>query len=75
MCVPLVAKTVDEMLLQLQLAAESGADVAELRVDHIIGFSADSDLPVLLKDRALPVIVTPRYVTAGRSYDMNGLGW
>ncbi|KAG0592010.1 hypothetical protein M758_1G202800 [Ceratodon purpureus] len=59
-CTPLIAKTVNEMLFQLQLAKESGADVAELRVDHITDFNAESDLPLLLKDRPLPVIVTPR---------------
>jgi 3-dehydroquinate dehydratase/shikimate dehydrogenase len=59
-CTPLIAKTVNEMLFQLQLAKESGADVAELRVDHITDFDAETDLPVLLKDRPLPVIVTPR---------------
>lgn len=59
-CAPLIATTVKEMLFQLQLAKDSGADVAELRVDHIIGFNPELDLPVLLKDRPLPVIVTPR---------------
>lgn len=59
-CVPLTAKTVKKMLFQLELAKESGADVAELRVDLISGFDAAADLPVLLKDKPLPVIVTPR---------------
>lgn len=59
-CTPLIASTVNEMLFQLQLAKDSGADVAELRVDHISDFNAESDLPALLKDRPLPVIVTPR---------------
>lgn len=53
-----------EMLFQMQLAKDSGADIAELRVDHIIGFNPELDLAVLLKDRPLPVIVTPRYSLA-----------
>ena len=59
-CAPLMAKTVNEMLFQFQLAKDSGADVVELRVDHITDFNAEADLPVLLKDRPLPVIMTPR---------------
>jgi 3-dehydroquinate dehydratase/shikimate dehydrogenase len=59
-CAPLIATTVKEMLFQLQLAKDSGADAAELRVDHIIGFNPEVDLPELLNNRPLPVIVTPR---------------
>lgn len=67
-CVPLTAKTVKKMLFQLELAKESGADVAELRVDLISGFDAAADLPVLLKDKPLPVIVTPRAKWEGGEY-------
>lgn len=59
-CVPLIAKTVPEMILQMEMAKTNGADVVELRVDHISGFDAATDLPSLLNARPLPVIVTAR---------------
>lgn len=59
-CVPLIAKSVPEMILQMEMAKTNGADVVELRVDHIGGFDAATDLPSLLNARPLPVIVTAR---------------
>jgi 3-dehydroquinate dehydratase len=49
------------MLTQMQEAKANGADVVESRVDHIPGFNAAKDLPVLLNARTLPMIVTARF--------------
>jgi hypothetical protein len=45
----------------MQEAKANGADVVESRVDHIPGFNAAKDLPVLLNARTLPMIVTARF--------------
>lgn len=68
-CAPLVPKTVPEMLHQMHLAKAQGADVVELRVDHLTLFSPDTDLPLLLSARPLPVIVTYRPIWEGGEYD------
>ncbi len=60
-CAPLVARSVSQMLTQMQEAKANGADVVESRVDHIPGFNAAKDLPVLLNARTLPMIVTARF--------------
>ena len=64
LCAPLVAHTVDEMVEQMHLAVAQGADIVELRIDHISNFHPSRDLPLLLHGRPLPVIVTYRYIYA-----------
>ena len=59
-CVPLTATTVVEMRSQMDMAKGNGADVVELRVDHLSEFDVSADLPALLSARPLPVIVTAR---------------
>ena len=60
LCAPLIATTVAEMIDHMELAREQGADIVELRVDHIIDFNPPSHLPMLLSRKPLPVIVTFR---------------
>ncbi|RRT45252.1 hypothetical protein B296_00055250 [Ensete ventricosum] len=60
LCVPLVAKTVDQMTADMAAAKASGADLVELRVDHLSAFLPGRDLPLLLRDRPLPALVTYR---------------
>ncbi|KAH9552617.1 hypothetical protein CY35_09G075800 [Sphagnum magellanicum] len=68
-CAPLVARSVSQMLTQMQEAKANGADVVESRVDHIPGFNAAKDLPVLLNARTLPMIVTARAKWEGGVYE------
>eukprot|EP00899_Mesostigma_viride_P021194 jgi/Mesvir1/29076/Mv18382-RA.1 len=69
-CVAIVAKTVDDVAAQIRQAADAGADLVEIRLDHIAGFDAAADLPVLLssKVRCLPAIVTYRPDWEGGQY-------
>ncbi|CAN6469224.1 unnamed protein product [Victoria cruziana] len=60
LCVPLVASSVDQMLLDAGKAKASGADVVELRLDFLKNFQCRQDLGVLLREKKLPTIVTYR---------------
>lgn len=57
LCVTIATSRHARMIAEMADAASKGADLAELRLDYI-GHSID--LPRLLKDRPLPVIVTCR---------------
>ncbi|KAG6552593.1 hypothetical protein Mapa_005793 [Marchantia paleacea] len=67
-CAPLVAKSVDDMVAKIGQAKAAGADLVELRVDHIQGFNPQADLPTLLNARTLPAIVTYRPTWEGGEY-------
>jgi len=54
------ATTLPAALCELREAAQSGADLVELRLDCISSFVSARDLPVLLEGSPLPVIVTCR---------------
>lgn len=54
------ATTVPAALSELREAAQSGADLVELRLDCLSSFESARDLPVLLEGCRLPVIVTRR---------------
>ncbi|XP_031486136.1 bifunctional 3-dehydroquinate dehydratase/shikimate dehydrogenase, chloroplastic-like [Nymphaea colorata] len=60
LCVPLVASSVEKMLLDADRAKASGADVVELRLDCLKNFQPRQDLGVLLREKKLPTIVTYR---------------
>lgn len=66
-CVPTVAKTVEEMLRDVDRAKASGADAVEIRLDHLAAFSPRRDLELLLRARPLPFIVTYRCALASAS--------
>ena len=66
-CVPTVAKTVAQMLNDVARAKEAGADVVEIRLDHLSVLRPRLDLETLLKDRPLPYIVTYRYCIGSNS--------
>ncbi|RWW75669.1 hypothetical protein BHE74_00016308 [Ensete ventricosum] len=60
LCVPLVAKTVEQMMADMAAAKAHGADVVEIRLDHLSDFEPRRDLHLLVGDRPLPVLVTYR---------------
>lgn len=59
-CAPVMADSVDQMLSQIKSAKDQGADLVELRLDFLKNFSPRQDLEVLLKQSALPTLVTFR---------------
>src|SRR5450432_1109727 len=62
LCVPIFVTELGKARRAVATAAEAGADMVELRIDKL---TDDSVLPVLLKEKLLPVIVTCRPVTEG----------
>lgn len=69
LCVPLVAKTVEQMLSDMAAAKASGADIVEIRLDHLTAFRPRPDLEVLLGNRPLPALVTYRPKWEGGEYE------
>ncbi|KAJ8760750.1 hypothetical protein K2173_017897 [Erythroxylum novogranatense] len=67
-CVPIMADTVDQMLVQMKLAKEIGADLVEIRVDFLKNFNPRPDLEVLIKQSPLPTLVTYRPNWEGGQY-------
>ena len=61
LCVPLVARTVEEMEIDAAAAAAAGGDLVEIRLDFIEGFSPREDLSRLLRSCPLPALVTYRF--------------
>ncbi|KAH7405267.1 hypothetical protein KP509_15G063200 [Ceratopteris richardii] len=68
LCAALVAPSVQEMREQMKVAYAQGADIVELRLDHLSQFEPAADLPLLLNGRPLPVIVTYRPFWEGGKY-------
>ncbi|KAH7654243.1 3-dehydroquinate dehydratase type I protein [Dioscorea alata] len=68
-CASLIATSSEEMAHQMHVAAERGADLVELRLDHLPNFNPCSDLQFLIKDRPLPVITTFRPKWEGGEYE------
>ena len=62
LCVPLVARTVEEMVADAAAAAVAGADLVEIRLDFIQEFRPREHLPQLLRGCTLPALVTYRFV-------------
>ena len=62
LCVPLVARTVEEMVADAAAAAAAGADLVEIRLDFIQEFRSREHLPQLLRGGTLPALVTYRFV-------------
>ncbi|XP_008813741.1 bifunctional 3-dehydroquinate dehydratase/shikimate dehydrogenase, chloroplastic isoform X1 [Phoenix dactylifera] len=69
LCVPLVAKTVEQMAADMAAAKAAGADVVEIRLDHLSAFRPRVDLEFLLKGRPLPALVTYRPKWEGGEYE------
>lgn len=59
-CAPVMAETVDQMLLLMRKAKELGADLVEVRVDFLKNFNPRQDLEILIKQAPLPTLITYR---------------
>lgn len=51
----------DQMLIHLNSAKSSGADLVELRLDSLKVFNANEDVKTLIQSSHLPTIFTYRY--------------
>ncbi|KAK8946981.1 hypothetical protein KSP39_PZI007122 [Platanthera zijinensis] len=68
-CVPLVAKSVEQMVSDMATAKARGADVVEIRLDHLTNFEPSRDLVFLLRECHLPSLVTYRPRWEGGEYE------
>jgi len=59
-CAPIMADTVNQMLIQMNSAKTSGADLVEIRLDSLKELSAREDIQTLVKLSPLPTIFTYR---------------
>lgn len=60
-CASIESETTEEMVKSIGKAKEEGADLVELCMDSLAASSL-SDVELLLKQRALPTIVSFRYI-------------
>ncbi len=67
--VPLIQSTAGEMRACMSRASEAGADMVELRLDHLADLPDDADLKSLLENRPVPAIVTYRPIRQGGRFD------
>ncbi|XP_058222429.1 bifunctional 3-dehydroquinate dehydratase/shikimate dehydrogenase, chloroplastic-like [Rhododendron vialii] len=68
-CAPVMAESVDQMLIQMGKARELGVDLVEVRIDWLKNFSASQHLDILIKQSPLPTLITCRPTWEGGRYD------
>lgn len=68
-CVPIMADTVDQMLIYTNKAKSRGADLVEIRLDSLKSFNPSQDLQTLIKLCPLPTLFTYRPKWEGGQYD------
>ncbi|OVA15093.1 Dehydroquinase class I [Macleaya cordata] len=68
-CAPLMGKTVDQMLVEMGKAKESGADIVEIRLDYLSSFNPRQDLETLIKKCTLLTLFTFRPKWEGGEYE------
>ena len=59
-CAPLVAQSVEQMVIDMKQAKAEGADVVEIRLDYIKNFRPRQDLEIILRNKPLPVMIVYR---------------
>lgn len=64
-----MAESVDKMLIDMGKAKTLGADLFEIRLDHLKAFNDNIDLNTLIKESPLPTLFTYRYFTEDFLYD------
>ncbi|KAK6803546.1 hypothetical protein RDI58_001330 [Solanum bulbocastanum] len=67
-CAPIMADSVDQMLILMQKAKISGADLVEVRVDSLKSFNPRPDIDTLIKQCPLPTLFTYRPTWEGGQY-------
>ncbi|XP_068330081.1 bifunctional 3-dehydroquinate dehydratase/shikimate dehydrogenase, chloroplastic-like isoform X3 [Pyrus communis] len=68
-CAPIMAESVDKMVIDMGKAKALGADLVEVRLDHLKDFNCNEDLKILIKESPLPTLVTYRPKWEGGQYD------
>ncbi|KAG8648208.1 bifunctional 3-dehydroquinate dehydratase/shikimate dehydrogenase, chloroplastic [Manihot esculenta] len=68
-CAPLMAQSVEQMIADMHSAKKQGADVAEVRLDHINNFQPRQDLETILRNKPLPVLIVCRPKWEGGLYE------
>ncbi|GLT60536.1 hypothetical protein SLA2020_332980 [Shorea laevis] len=64
-----MAESVEQMVKDMYEAKAQGADVVEVRLDHINNFKPQEELEIILKNKPLPVIIVYRPKWAGGQYE------
>ncbi|KAJ6737509.1 SHIKIMATE DEHYDROGENASE [Salix viminalis] len=59
-CAPLMARSVEQMVIDMHSAKAQGADVVEVRLDYINKFQPGQDLETIIRNKPLPVIIVYR---------------
>lgn len=68
-CAPVMAESIDQALILTGKAKELGADLVEVRLDYLKSFSANHDLPIIIRQSFLPTLITYRPTWEGGKYD------
>ncbi|KAK3217750.1 hypothetical protein Dsin_011720 [Dipteronia sinensis] len=68
-CVPIMAESVEKMIVDMNKAKASGADLVEIRLDSLNGFSPREDLQSIITQSPLPTLFTYRPKWEGGQYD------
>ncbi|KAE8010114.1 hypothetical protein FH972_006507 [Carpinus fangiana] len=68
-CAPLVAQSVEQMVIDMKQAKAEGADVVEVRLDYIKNFQPRQDLEIILRNKPLPVMIVYRPKWEGGQYE------
>uniref|UniRef100_A0A2C9UUE9 Shikimate dehydrogenase substrate binding N-terminal domain-containing protein n=1 Tax=Manihot esculenta TaxID=3983 RepID=A0A2C9UUE9_MANES len=68
-CAPIMADSVDKMIVYLDKAKATGADLAEIRLDSLKSFNPDEDLQILTTRSPLPTLFTYRPIWEGGQYE------
>ncbi|PON47808.1 3-dehydroquinate dehydratase type I [Parasponia andersonii] len=68
-CAPIMAESVDKMVIEIGKAKAFGADLVEIRLDSLKAFDPHQDLQTLIKGSTLPTLFTYRPTWEGGQYD------
>ncbi|KAI5566542.1 hypothetical protein BDE02_13G027600 [Populus trichocarpa] len=68
-CAPLMARSVEQMVIDMQSAEAQGADAVEVRLDYINSFQPSQDLETIIRNKPLPVIIVYRPRWEGGQYE------
>ncbi|KAF2284891.1 hypothetical protein GH714_032002 [Hevea brasiliensis] len=68
-CAPIMADSVDKMIIDLDKAKASGADLVEIRLDSLKSFNPTEDLKTLITRSPLPTLFTYRPIWEGGQYE------
>ncbi|KAE8713291.1 Bifunctional 3-dehydroquinate dehydratase/shikimate dehydrogenase [Hibiscus syriacus] len=68
-CAPLMAESAEQMVEEMKQAKAEGAQLVEIRLDHINDFQPRRYLPIILENKPLPVVVVYRPKCEGGRYE------